>query len=175
MIKKKRVPGGFLILSAVLLVLLVMPFLVKMTTVHGDSMLSTLADGDHLLIDRLSYRIRKPQRFDVVVFSYQYKPNTYYIKRVIALPGETVRISDDGVIYINGNVLEEHYGNARIMDSGLAAYEITLGEDEYFVLGDNRNSSQDSREPDVGNIKEKDIVGRGWFCLFPFVRFGVLK
>ena len=175
MMKNRRISGSLLILLAVLMLIIVMPYFLKLTTVNGDSMLPTLENGDRLLIDRFSYRIGKPQRFDVVMFSYHYKPNTYYIKRVIALPGETVRINAEGVIYVNGKALVEHYGNAPILDSGLAANEMTLGEDEYFVLGDNRNSSQDSREPDVGNIKESEIVGRGWICLAPFVRFGVLK
>ena len=175
MTENKRIPGGFLLLSAVLLIVIAMPYFLKLTTVYGDSMSPTFEDRDFLLIDRLSYRIGKPHRFDVVMFSYPYKKNTYYIKRVIALPGETVRISEDGVIYVNGSALIEHYGNEQIQDSGLAANEMTLGEDEYFVLGDNRNLSADSREPDVGNIKESDIVGKGWICVLPFERFGVLK
>ncbi len=175
MSENRKYPGGFLLLSAVLAVLLAAPFFVKVTTVRGDSMLPTLEDADRLLINKLSYRIGKPERFDIVMFSYHYKPNTYYIKRVIALPGETVRISADGVIYVNGNALVEHYGNAPMQENGLAANEMTLAEDEYFVLGDNRNVSLDSREPDVGNIKERDIVGKASVRLFPFTRFGVIK
>lgn len=162
-------------MAVVITVIIAVPYFMSITTVHGDSMLPTLKDQDRLLIDRLSYHIGHPARFDVVVFSYHYKPNTYYIKRVIALPGETVRISADGVIYVNGNVLVEHYGNAPMLESGLASGEVTLGADEYFVLGDNRNSSVDSREPDVANIKRSDIVGRGWFCIAPFARFGVIE
>lgn len=161
----------------VLLVILVLSqlisrFVIQQTTVHGESMMPALEDGDRLLMDKISYRFRDPKRFEMVVFSYQYKENTYYIKRVIGLPGDTVRISN-GVIYVNGNALVEHYGNEPIEDAGLAATEITLGEDEYFVLGDNRNSSIDSREPSVGNIKRKDIVGRVWFCLTHGENFGV--
>lgn len=146
----------------------------RFTTVHGISMQPFLDDGDCLMINRLSYLIAEPQRFDVIVFSYLYKPDTYYIKRIIGLPNETVRISEDGVIYVNGNVLMEHYGKEKIVDSGLAVNEITLGGDEYFVLGDNRNVSSDSRKPEVGNIKRSDIAGKGWLRILPFGKFGVL-
>ncbi len=173
--EKIRVPGGFLFFSIVLFAAIAMPFLLRITVVKGDSMLPALENGDRLLIDRLSYHLGKPKRFDVVMFSYPYKPNTYYIKRVIALPGETVRIDAEGMIYVNEKPLSENYGNAPIRDGGLAANALTLGEDEYFVLGDNRNFSMDSREPDVGNIRESDIVGKGWLCVFPFSRFGVIR
>lgn len=173
--KKGKMPGALPILFFLLAALIAVPYFLKDTTVNGDSMLPTLKSGDHLLIDQWSYRIGRPERFDIVVFSYQYRPNTYYIKRIIALPGETVRISSEGVIYVNGSALVEHYGNAVIEDGGLATNEITLGDDEYFVLGDNRNSSTDSREPDVANIRESNIVGKAWVCLWPFSRFGVIR
>ncbi len=173
--KDRRIPGFLLVLLAVPVFVTALSWFVKPTMVKGDSMQPTLEDGDCLLIDRWSYRTGEPKRFDVVVFPYPYRSGTYYIKRVIALPGETIRISGDGDIYVNGRVLIEHYGNGAIQDGGLAANEMTLGEDEYFVLGDNRNSSVDSREPDVGNIRKSDIVGKGWVCLFPFERFGVLE
>lgn len=170
---KKRHKAVLFILAVILCTLFVSHFLIQRTRVNGDSMMPTLYDGDNLVMDKISYRFRKPKRFDIVVFSYHYRENTYYIKRVIALPGETVRIRN-GVIYVNGNALIEHYGNEPVEDGGLATQEITLGEDEYFVLGDNRNSSADSREPSVGNIKRSDIVGRAWLCLTPFERFGIL-
>lgn len=164
-----------IILFVVILLLarLISCFLMQHTTVHGESMQPTLQDGDCLLMDKISYRFRDPKRFDIVVFSYRYKENTYYIKRVIGLPGDTIKISK-GVIYVNGKALVEHYGNDSIQEAGLAAGEIVLGDDEYFVLGDNRNSSIDSREPSVGNIKKANIVGRVWMCLTFGERFGVL-
>ncbi len=161
----------FILIAVILCALFVSHFLIQRTRVNGDSMMPTLYDGDNLLVDKISYRFYDPQRFDMVVFSYHYRENTYYIKRIIALPGETVRIRN-GSIYVNGNVLIEHYGNETIEDGGLATQEITLGEDEYFVLGDNRNASADSRDPGVGNIKRTDIVGRAWMCLTPLERFG---
>ena len=107
--------------------------------------------GDHLIVDKISYRFRDPKRYDIVVFPYRYAENTYYIKRIIGLPGETVQITD-GYVYINGALLDEHYGNAVMNNPGLAAEPVTLGPDEYFVLGDNRNNSQDSRSANVGVI-----------------------
>ena len=165
------------LLAVVIVVLslsrLISSYVIQYTTVHGESMFPTLQDGDHLLMDKVSYRFKEPERFDVIVFSYQYKENTYYIKRIIGLPGDTVKISN-GVIYVNGKALIEHYGNDSIEDPGLAANEIVLEEGEYFVLGDNRNSSIDSREPSVGNIKRDNIVGRVLMCLNLGEHFGGL-
>ena len=126
------------------------------------------------MVDKLSYRFHDPERFDIIVFRYLYKKNTFYIKRVIGLPGETVQIAD-GVIYINGEPLEEDYGLEEITNPGRALEPITLGEDEYFVLGDNRNGSSDSRMTDVGNITRKQIVGKASLIIWPFSEFGWVK
>jgi signal peptidase I len=135
----------------------------------------TLSDGDNLIVDKITYRLREPKRFEIIVFPYQYTKNTYYIKRIIGLPGETVRIDEEGRIWINGEVLEENYGKEVIKDAGLASSEIVLGDDEYFVMGDNRNDSADSRFVSVGNIKRENIVGRAWLRIYPFNKFGILK
>ena len=125
---------------------------------------NTLHNGDNLIVDKLSYRFRDPERFDIIVFPFQYQANTYYIKRIIGLPGETVQIMEDGSIYINGEKMEESYGREVIQPEtiGRAAEPIVLGEDEYFVMGDNRNNSSDSRTDIVGNIKREDIIGKAW-------------
>lgn len=149
-------------------------FVAQRTDVNGSSMYPTLEDGDQLIADKVTYRFRDPERFDIVIFPYQYADNTYFIKRIIGLPGETVRIDEQGNIYINGEILEEDYGCETIEYAGLAAEEIQLGEDEYFVLGDNRNVSEDSRYPDVGNIKRKDLIGRAFVRIYPFSKFGLL-
>ena len=138
-------------------------------------MVPTLTDGDQLLMDKISYRFRDPERFDIIVFPYEYSDNTYFIKRVIGLPGETVQIDTAGTIYINGEPLEEHYGAEVILYPGLAEEEIHLDDDEYFVLGDNRNVSEDSRYPDVGNIKRERIMGRPFLRIFPFSSFGLIS
>lgn len=172
---RRKIPAWMIVFSTLAVLFFAGHFLIRSTKVSGASMQPTLEDGDSILIDRFSYLVGKPKRFDLIVFSYRYKENTYYIKRVIGLPGETVQIRENGVIYVNGNALVEHYGNGELTDAGLAANEITLGEDEYFVLGDNRDSSVDSRDPSVGNIKKRNIVGRGWFCFSPAERFGKLS
>lgn len=149
-------------------VFLITHFIGQRTVVSGSSMEDTLSDGDNLIVDRISYRFNDPQRYDVVVFPYQYEENTYYIKRIIGLPGEVVKIDSNGNIYINGEKLEETYGTEKIANAGLASTEIVLATDEYFVLGDNRNNSTDSRFEAVGNIKGSDIIGRAWVRLYPF-------
>ena len=149
---------------------LVITFVGQRTEVEGASMENTLHNGDNLIVDKLSYRFHDPERF-------QYQANTYYIKRIIGLPGETVQIMEDGSIYINGEKLEESYGREVIQPEtiGRAAEPIVLGEDEYFVMGDNRNNSSDSRTDIVGNIKREDIIGKAWLRIWPLSDFGVLK
>ena len=162
------------LLVVVALTLLFVEFVGQRTHVNGDSMNATLEDGDNLIVDKISYRFKEPERYDIIVFPYQYQEKTYYIKRIIGLPGETVEI-EDGVIYIDGEVLEENYGKEVMRSAGIASEPIELGEDEYFVLGDNRNNSSDSRDPSVGNIKKEDIVGRAFIRIWPFHKFGILK
>lgn len=158
-----------------LLTYLVIHYVGQRTQVSGSSMESTLSDGDNLIVDKISYRFHDPERFDIVVFPYKYEKNTYYIKRIIGLPGETVQIDQDGNIYIDGKVLEESYGREVMLNPGEAEEAITLGEDEYFVLGDNRNASSDSRDPSVGNVLGEDIVGRAWLRLYPFSKIGFIR
>lgn len=154
---------------------LIITYVGQRTQVSGSSMEATLSDGDNLIVDKLSYRFHDPERFDIIVFPFQYAKDTYYIKRIIGMPGETVRIDNSGNIYINGELLEEEYGREIIAYPGLAANEIELAEDEYFVLGDNRNNSSDSRDPSVANIKRKDIIGKAWVRIWPLNKFGILK
>lgn len=161
-----------------LIVVLALTFIIvnyvgQRTVVVGQSMYSTLEDGDQLIVDKLSYRFRKPERFEVIVFRYLYQENTYYIKRVIGLPGETVQIMD-GKIYIDGKLLEEDFGYETIHDGKRAENPITLGPDEYFVLGDNRNGSSDSRDPAVGNVSRGQIIGRAFVRIWPFNKIGFI-
>ena len=156
---------------------LVITFVGQRTEVEGASMENTLHNGDNLIVDKLSYRFHDPERFDIIVFPFQYQDKTYYIKRIIGLPGETVQIKEDGSIYINGEKLQESYGREVIQPEtiGRAAEPIVLGEDEYFVMGDNRNNSSDSRTDIVANIKREDIIGKAWLRIWPFSDFGVLQ
>ena len=176
----KKVLKEILSTSLYLLVVLVITYLVihfvgQRTQVQGESMEPMLQDGDNLIVDKITYHFKAPQRFDIIVFPFQYKEDTYYIKRIIGLPGETVQITGAGTIYIDGEVLEEGYGREVIRDPGNAYSPVTLGEDEYFVLGDNRNNSSDSRSSSVGLIHRKDIIGRAWVRIWPFSKISVLK
>lgn len=159
---------------------LLITYVGQRTVVDGASMEPTLADGDNLIVDKISYRFQDPERFDIIVFPFQYQEGVYYIKRIIGLPGETVWIDTDGSIYIDSGegmtLLEESYGKQVISPEhiGRAANPIVLGEEEYFVLGDNRNNSSDSRTDMVGNIKRDDIIGKAWVRVWPLSDFEVV-
>ena len=177
--------GGTLLylLVIVLLTWVIVTFVGQRTKVDGHSMEPTLSDGDNLIVDKLSYRFRDPERYDIIVFPYQHAENTYYIKRIIGLPGETVQVID-GYMYINGKKLDEHYGAEvmeegkdfpKISNAGLASKAISLGTGEYFVLGDNRNHSSDSRVASVGVLTRDMLIGRAWVRIYPFNKIGVIK
>lgn len=137
-------------------------FCVEKTNMVGKSMEGTLSDGDKILINLLSYKSDNPERFDVIVFEKNGKEHSYYsIRRVIGLPGETVQIKD-GFVYINGEKLEEPINVEPMIVSGLAEEELVLDDDEFFVLGDNRNGSEDSRYTSFGNVLKSEIIGRAW-------------
>lgn len=154
---------------------LIVTFVGQRTRVSGDSMESALHNGDNLIVDKISYRFREPERYEIIVFPYKYQENTFYIKRIIGLPGETVQIKD-GEVYINDELLGETYGLEKIEAGreGTAIDPITLGPDEYFVLGDNRNHSSDSREPSVGILTKDDLIGRAWIRVWPLDSIGVI-
>lgn len=172
----KEIFSTILYILAVLLgTWLIITFVGQRTSVSGSSMEPTLHNGDQLIMDKLTYHFSEPERFDIIVFPFQYADDTYYVKRIIGLPGETVQIDPEGNIYINGELLEEDYGLETILSPGLAAEPVILGEDEYFVLGDNRNNSSDSRDPSVGNIHRSDIIGKAWVRIWPLNKIGVLK
>lgn len=132
----------------------------------GDSMDPSIGNGQKVLVNKLAYTIFSPKRGDVIVFLPNGNTNShYYVKRVVALPGEKVQIID-GSLYINGELREDDdklYD--KMEDEGIAANEIKLGSGEFFVLGDNRNSSEDSRSANIGVVKTQMIVGKAWFKL----------
>lgn len=161
------------VVIAVTAAILISCFVANHTTVEGNSMKPGLASGDHLVVEKVSYFTGKPKRYDVIVF--QYNETTNYIKRVIGLPGETVRIDEEGKIYINDCAVFDEYGNGVIEDAGIAKNNVKLGEDEYFVLGDNRNASKDSRSSEVGMVKEDQILGKAWLRVLPLETFGIIK
>lgn len=141
----------------------------------GDSMKPVLENGDVVLVNRVVYNARRPKRGDIIVFKPKGNENShYYIKRVIALPGESIEIIENR-IYINGEKLEEAYETTNIDNVGLVSKKIELGDDEYFVLGDDRENSEDSRNPEVGNVKRAHIYGKAWFVISPYENFGFIK
>ncbi len=154
---------------AFLIAYIISNYLIRPTRVDGDSMSYNLEDGDVLILDLVSYKFSKPSRFDIVVFKPADEKN--FIKRVIGLPGEKVQIKD-GQIYINDELLNENFGYGALDEAGVAKEPVILGEDEYFVLGDFRRGSIDSRNPYVGNVKEDTIVGRAMIRIWPLRSIG---
>ncbi len=140
--------------------------------IAGHSMIPLLASDDVVLMDRLAYDFGRPNRFDVVVF--QREDQKMNVKRVIGLPGETVQIKNNE-IYIDGGKLKEPAGLGRISLAGLAEKPVRLGEDEYFLLGDNRDSSEDSRFSNIGNVSGSQIKGRVWFRILPLVKMELIR
>lgn len=172
---KKELLSWVMYLGFVLLLTwFILTFIGQRTVVDGRSMNATLNDRDNLIVEKLSYRFNDPERFDIIVFP-PYGTKEYYIKRIIGMPGETVQIDSEGNIFINDELLEENYGLETIKHPGRALEPVTLGEDEYFVLGDNRNNSIDSRDERVGNIKRDAIIGRAWVRIWPLADIGFLK
>ena len=165
----------FQILVVILFAYVLVYFFGQSRTNIGQSMDVTLSGGDTVLMDTLIYQVGSPKRGDVIAF----KPNGSStghssIKRVIGLPGETIQIKD-GMIYIDGEVYLEKKSYPVITNPGRASDGITLGNQEYFVLGDNRNNSSDSRDPSVGILKRKDLLGRAWVRIYPFDKVGVIR
>ena len=141
----------------------------------GDSMNPEIENGDIVLVNTLIYNAKNPSRGDVIVFKPQGDETMHsYMKRVIGLPGETVEIKD-GIVYIDGEELEEDYKTSAIKEAGLAAEKVKLKSQEYFVLGDNRLSSMDSRSVEVGNVKKTEIEGCAWFIASPLRHFGFVN
>ena len=171
--KVRAILSNILYIAFVLLLsFLIVRYVGQRTEVIGSSMVPTLKDGNQLITDKITYRFREPERFEIIVFPHE-PEHEYYLKRIIGLPGETVEIGSDGTIYIDGEVLEEDYGYGQTRPQELTA-PVVLGENEYFVLGDNREVSLDSRYSDVGNIPRSIIIGRAWLQIYPFREFGVL-
>lgn len=155
----------FCCFAAVLVAFVVVFSMGMKISVIGVSMEPALYNGHEVLVNRFLYKMMSPGRGDVIVFLPNGNPNShYYLKRVIGLPGEKVQILN-GYVYINGELLEEDESYDIIADPGIAETEITLESDEYFVLGDNRNASEDSRSGNIGPVKKDTITGKAWFYI----------
>lgn len=160
----------FVILAAWALVY----FMGGKTSVIGQSMDPTLKNGDNVLVNKAAYLLTSPKRNDIIVFKPNGNDNSHnYVKRVIGLPGETIQIKN-GVVYVDGEKLDDKI-DVSIINAGIAEEEIKISEGEYFVLGDNRNKSEDSRYANIGNIKKSDIEGKAWFISSPSENMGFVK
>lgn len=163
---KKILSYSLYLLGILIATMLITSFVCTKTVVEGTSMSPTLSDGDRLLVDKLSYRFNTPKRYDVIVFPLVYSRNEYVVKRIIGMPGETVRIDNSGKIYINDKEIADKYFDGQF-DAGIAEKGLVLGREEYFVLGDNRTESIDSRSESIGLIRKSTIVGRVWLRMYP--------
>ncbi len=182
--EKKKINIGLLkeiavwiveILLTIAAAIIMVSFFGFRVSVIGPSMSPTLENGEKVLVNRFVYKLFDPKQNDLIVF----QPNGnekshYYVKRVIALPGDTVQIKD-GKVYVNGELIAESVETEKIENAMMAENEIVVGEDEYFVLGDNRNNSEDSRYASIGNVKKDHITGEAWMVVYPFDRIGLLK
>ena len=145
------------------------------TSVVGNAMLNTLDNEEQIFVNRFVYMVRGPKQGDVVVFLPNGNEKShYYVRRVIAGPGDTIKIND-GAVYVNGKRYSEKTTVAAIEDPGVAEDELKLGDNEYFVLGDNRNNSEDSRMANIGNIKKDYIVGKAWFHFHNITDMGLIR
>lgn len=144
----------------ILLAFFVVRFVGQTLTVRGESLEKTFYNGDVVFVNKIIYRLQDPKKYDMAVFCTDSSEEThYFIKRIVAVPGDTVQI-EDGVLKVNGEELSSFPAFSQIKNPGLAKEEITLGEDEYFVMGDNCNNSEDSRVASVGNIKKENMIGK---------------
>lgn len=144
-------------------------------TMQESSMEPTLSVGDRFFMNRVVYKLSSPKRGDIIVFRTNASDDAaLHIRRVIGLPGETVQIRD-GQIYIDGELYDESRDFPEITNPGLAENGVSLKSGEYFVLGDNRNNSEDSRYANIGMVKKRYIVGKIWFTCFPFEKIGFMK
>lgn len=184
--KKKRSPISYIIECSVYIIMILLcvfwvpEHVIQRTVVNGSSMQDTLHTGESLLVEKVSYHFSDPERYDIIVFyphgrekAKEEKEEEYYVKRVYGLPGETIQIKGKE-IYVNNEVIADEYAKNGVMDTaGIAEEPLTLGEDEYFVLGDNRQVSKDSREPEVGPVKKENIAGHVILRIWPLNTFGI--
>ena len=172
---KTAIEWGTEIIVVCILAWMLVSFFGQRVSNAGDSMSPVLKNGDVVLINRIVYDARKPKRGEIIAFRPNGNENAHYcIKRVVGLPGETIQIKD-GKVYIDGKVQKKNVYTSDLDFAGIAEKKLTLGETEYFVLGDNSAGSDDSRLADTGNVKREDIGGKVWFVTNIGKNFGFVK
>lgn len=161
----KEIFSWFFWIFASMLLAVVLVFCIGMqTSVIGPSMEPSLYNGQKIFLNRLIYKVASPREGDVIVFLPNGNEKShYYVKRVVGVPGDTLYIKN-GMLYVNDEAVEEYF-NDRIAEPGLLGSEVTLGEDEYFVIGDNCNNSEDSRSANIGTVRKSYIIGKAWMKL----------
>ncbi len=164
--------GVFLVLVLALAYLIMNVIMVKAVVV-GDSMEPVLSDGDVIMCNKLTYSFNPPERMDIAVVPA--KDGTAIVKRVMATPGDTIQINNFGKVEVNGKVLENDPGIGIIMDKGCIKDPLKMDTEEFFVMGDNRNSSKDSRHDEVGTIKRSQFIGRAAFRIYPMDKIGPIE
>lgn len=171
---KDLIETGVYFLVSLIIVTIIHMFVGTLVNISGESMTDTFQDKDKVVLEKITYYFSDPKRYDVIVFTpYKDEPKNRYIKRVIGLPGEKIQIKDNK-IYINGKIIEDKHMKDTMNNGGIAEEEITLDDDEYFVLGDNRNGSTDSRFlPE--KLTKKRILGKVVFRVWPIKSFGPIK
>lgn len=170
-IKKEIISWIKLIVTAFIIAFILKTFIFQIAYVKGPSMEPTLYEGQILIVSKLNYRLGAPKRGDIVVLNDNLEHKDL-IKRVIGLPGENVDIKD-GFVYINGELLEEDYISVPTYENGFEASEVP--ENKYFVLGDNRPESRDSRSSSLGFVERENIMGKAVFRLWPLNKLGTIK
>lgn len=158
------------IVLVVIIALFVINYYGESVDIIGNSMNPIVENDEKVLLDELSYELGQPERFDIV--AYTTRSGEVSVKRIIGLPGETIQIVDN-VIYIDGEVIKDNFYKGKF-ESGYVDEAIVIGDNEYFVMGDNRNVSEDSRFEYVGNVSKEDILGKVWFAYYPFTKLRMI-
>lgn len=172
---KEIITWAFQIVLVIGMAFVLVYFVGEKTNVIGAAMEPTLYNKDEVIINKFVYKLTNPQRGDVIVFQPNGNKNAHLnIKRVVGLPGETIKVENE-VLYIDGEAYESEYVVTGIKEAGIAEEAIILGEDEYFVIGDNVNNSEDSRFANIGNVDKQDIQGKVWFRVAPVKKIGFVK
>jgi signal peptidase I len=167
-----------MVVISLAIVLPIRYFLIQPFYVKGASMEPNFHDREYLIIDEISYRFNEPARGDIIVFRYPRDPQEYFIKRIVALPGETVQVKDNGVYIFNkehptGFKLDESYLPSGVITVAYSEDKVTVGDNQYFVLGDNRQASKDSRS--FGVVDKSFVIGRVFFRGWPINKMEVFK
>lgn len=162
------------IFIVLIIVYLIITFVVQNTKVSGHSMEPTLHNNDAVIVNKFIYHFKTPHQGDIIVFPYQKDPSKKYIKRIIGLPGDIIDI-ENGMIYINGQILHEPYIIESWNVKGNISYPFKIPENTYFVMGDNRDYSADSRFQDVGTVQKSEIFGKAWIRIWPLKNIGAVK